>query len=164
VKNIEDIYVPVDFSPVKQVIPQDEEIIYSTACIAKFSTGSSTKTFSSHLLITREGVAFTIPKRKQVVGSYVPWHEIFSVRSSKLCLTSLNILNLTNVKAYETKKKFKHRALEFPIKIAPLFLEKKIPWIQEQKERKKIMAPAHKRGVKLAQKAINSAKKKLGII
>jgi hypothetical protein len=86
-----DIYVPIDFSNARDVIPPGEDIIYSTMCAGKgeFLDGTKSITYKwlSHFLLTDKGVAFTIPlkvshTKKQIKKlnpreeHYLEWHNI----------------------------------------------------------------------------------------
>ena len=108
-------------------------------------------------------MAFTMPSKKNVTARYFPWSEFFGIVGSKIFLTSVHELQLVQVKQYETKIAFKQRVLELPVKFGPIFLEKKIPWLEEKKKQKGLVAPAHKRGIKKTQKSIEASKKKLGM-
>lgn len=89
-----EIYVPIDFSNARDVIPPGEDIIYSTICAGKGEflegTKSTTYKWESHFLLTDKGVAFTIPldvshTKKQIKNlnpraeHYLEWHNIIVV-------------------------------------------------------------------------------------
>jgi len=60
-----DIYVPIDYSDIKNKIPPGEDIIYSTLCKGQTSQNLGTKTkrwtWISHVLMTPNGLVYTFP-------------------------------------------------------------------------------------------------------
>ena len=65
-----DIYVPLDYSKVKTVIPPGEDIVYSTLCYVTAGTPAYRRKWTSHVLITTDGVAYTTPTALK----YVTWY------------------------------------------------------------------------------------------
>ena len=55
VEKISNFYVPVNYSNLKEIISENDEILYSTLCKVKREIGYK---FKSHLLITKEGFAY----------------------------------------------------------------------------------------------------------
>lgn len=111
---MENIYVPLDFSNLRDFIPPDEKIIYSSLCIIKFkyryfvhydplALSSSFPVlrdkskvekiaYNSHLLITTRGFAYfcqplTVIKKKPIRLPQIPTYN-----------TLLNINNISNIK------------------------------------------------------------------
>lgn len=101
--NKKDMYVPVDFSDLKEVIPIGDEIIYSTLCNAFIDFSYYTegigfipryKTWNTHVLFTNSGVAFwalnfSADRRQNIYTSiyyrptYKRWHEISKIEKEK---------------------------------------------------------------------------------
>jgi hypothetical protein len=86
------IYIPIDHTNVKEVIPPGENIIYSTLCSAVERGGVGPtrykKKYKSHILVTDKGIAFTIPKwRKEPMSIYKPLEEVRITKKGKLSLS-----------------------------------------------------------------------------
>jgi len=109
---LENIYVPLDFSNLREFLPPNEEIIYSSLCTIKYKRlylvhyeplalngsyfGAKSKkekiAYDSHLLITTKGFAyfcqpFTVIKKKPIRLPQIPTYN-----------TLLNINNISNIK------------------------------------------------------------------
>lgn len=138
-----DIYVPIDFSDIKNKIPPGEDIIYSTLCkgFTSQTVGTKTKTWRwiSHVLMTPNGVAYTFPNMKKKKAPplqiYSVWDEIHSIASAgKLGagfqLSRFSSFKLVREENFETKEKFKERSKEFIAKFRPLIIKKKEQWLE----------------------------------
>lgn len=109
---MENIYVPLDFSNLREFLPPNEEIIYSSLCTIKYKRlyfphyeplaldsgyiGTKSKkekiAYDSHLLFTTKGFAyfcqpFTVIKKKPITLPQIPTYN-----------TLLNINNISNIK------------------------------------------------------------------
>ncbi|MHA2008926.1 MAG: hypothetical protein ACXABO_12265 [Promethearchaeota archaeon] len=139
-----DIYVPIDYSDVKSVIPPGEDIIYSTLC--NCSTGvykSPTKTkiikWTSHVLITPNGIAYVKAdfkkKKNPPTKEYSSWDDVFSIVSMGRLGMGFVIdemaFHLAREENFETKEKFSERSREFIAKFRPLLIEKKERWLEQ---------------------------------
>ncbi|MFX1234140.1 MAG: zinc ribbon domain-containing protein [Promethearchaeota archaeon] len=76
----DNFYVPIDFSEVREVIPIGEDIIYS-ALFSGLIQGpagpvTQTQTFQSHILFTKNGIAFQEPKAHLMASRYIPWYQV----------------------------------------------------------------------------------------
>lgn len=125
------IYVPIDYSDVKNVIPQGEDIIYSTLCKATIDKSfgpiiNKTK-WLSHVLMTEKGIAFSVPqKKKPTEFVYVPWYEIYHTWNDGIFLRNLTeMLIVTRDPNFESKEKFKERRLKACIIFLPLLIKEK---------------------------------------
>ena len=143
-----DIIVPIDYTPLKQVIPPGETILYSdvmrlSANISLTDLGSDMVNYETHALITDGGVAFTIinskrPTRKGRIElyNYYPWDQIKEV-TYMLSMASIEIHNrkagtliLKRNKKKEDKNEFFERKKEFIYKFAPIFIQKREEWLR----------------------------------
>lgn len=116
-----DIYVPIDYSHAKELIPPGEDIVYSTLCsVRDVGFGSSTN-WTSHVLMTTKGFVYTKPigRKKPVSLVYVPWWSI-SGFVRKLFQTGSIKFKLIRDVNFETKTGFKQRCKEFKSKIKPI--------------------------------------------
>jgi len=142
-----EIYVPINYSNVKDVIPVGEDIIYSTLCRATKGEPGSLKFWRTHLLITNKGIAFSKPgekKRDPPELIYLNWTRVIYVLKKGLRLDlfkpypaskfECEFLDLTLKfdPTFESKDKFKKRLKEFPRKFIPFMLEKKNTFLQSQ--------------------------------
>ncbi|KKM02424.1 hypothetical protein LCGC14_1784560 [marine sediment metagenome] len=73
------IYVPIDFTNLSEVIPEGDDILYSTICRVEI-IGISYKQkrkHKSHVLITNSGFAITNSLRKSNLElNFYPWNNI----------------------------------------------------------------------------------------
>lgn len=135
-----DIYIPIDSSPAKNIIPPGEEIIYSTLC--KIVQGSAPATtlrkWLSHVLLTNKGLVYTYPSNK---AFYHDWADVRGIYFNKFIEISQSFkLFLKRDPNFETKEGFKKRKKEFGNKIKPIMNERKDEWVTkypDKKERKK---------------------------
>lgn len=144
-----DIYLPIDYSDVKNVIPPGEDIIYSTLCrgevVDMTSTHMKKTSWPTHLLMTNKGIAFSIPikinyTRKQIksmqnppVNHYVLWENVYAIGIGQIKKNILNVMVSSsedkiknNVDLYfqrhpdfESKEKFGERLKIFAEKFVP---------------------------------------------
>ncbi|UCC19314.1 MAG: hypothetical protein JSV62_14610 [Promethearchaeota archaeon] len=165
-----DIYVPIDFSDLKSVIPPGEDIIYSTLArgetpIGTTITGSKVKyvKYISHILMTPNGVAYTVPtkkpKKEPPVKRYTPWGEIHGIASAGKLGTGFSIsltlpFKLVREENFETKESFEKRSKEFVAKFRPLIIEKKEEWLRQNRNNPEIK----KREIKMAEKVLAKMK------
>lgn len=150
-----DIYVPIDFSDLKSVIPPGEDIIYSTLCkgIATIDevTKRKTTTWITHVLFTQNGVAWVKPhytkKRKTPTQEYTPLVDINYLFYD--IIPSFRIgparLFLAREKIFETKENFRERSVSFLPRFAPLIIEKKEQWLREYGDNPEIKERLKKR-------------------
>lgn len=151
-----DIYVPIDFSDIKSVIPSGEDIIYSTMCrclsVIKSIRKTKTIKWNTHVLLTPNGLAYIKPdfhkKKAPPSKGYTLWEEVFGMIliGGKGISTEGVDLNLIRNENFETKEKFETRVREFLIKFPPLIIEKKEQWLKQnldnpeiKEQRKKFM-------------------------
>lgn len=78
------LYVPIDYSNVSEVVPDGDDILYSTLCkIYRSQVGGGTVKWNSHVLITQSGCALIVPKRRKKMGlSFLKWIDLRKVRST----------------------------------------------------------------------------------
>ena len=109
-----DIYVPIDYSNVKSVIPPGEDIVYSTLCNVTAGTPVYRRKWTSHVLITTDGIAYTTPSRPK----YVTWSFAYGIMRKQFQIGG-TYFKLTWDPNYESKESFKLRKKEFSVKIRP---------------------------------------------
>ena len=138
-----DIYVPIDFSDLKSVIPPGEDIIYSTLCNGFTSVRLVRKTrtynWNTHLLMTPNGIAYYMPdttkKKAPLLPMYSTWDEIFAIMGMGKLGCGFSMINGLSFKLlreanFETKDNFKERSREFVVKFRPLLIKKKEQWLE----------------------------------
>ncbi|MFX0017510.1 MAG: hypothetical protein ACFFAK_16095 [Promethearchaeota archaeon] len=133
------IYVPIDSSLLKGLIPPGEEIIYSSLADVIESGGSAvygsyTASWISHILLTPKSFAYTRARRSKSPEIYcVP---LYTVRSFYYNVRSLQggieykrrpfiRFDLRWEKNFETIETFTKRNTEFAYKYSPYLLEAK---------------------------------------
>lgn len=90
------IFIPIDSSDLSKVIPEGEDIIYSSLCKGEGTAIADNKKYfwNSHLLMTNRGIYFTIPlnarySKKQItkldpkLEVFAPWYNISKIVSIK---------------------------------------------------------------------------------
>ena len=127
-----DFYVPINYSDVSSVIPQGEDIIYSTLCNAKVDRGFGyayvdVTTWVTHVLITTKGLAFTIPQRnKSNKLLYIPWYDVHHTWNDAILLGGFKQrLAVTRDPNFESKEKFKERRLKAGKIFLPILIKEK---------------------------------------
>ena len=127
-----DIYVPLDYSDVGSVIPQGEEVIYSTLCKAIVDRGfgavyTNITKWVTHVLITTKGLACSVPqKKKPNISIYMPWYDIFHVWNDGIFVGSLKeMLVMTRDPNFESKENFKERRLKAGKIFLPILIAEK---------------------------------------
>ena len=139
------IYIPIDFSNVKNAIPPEEEIIYSTYAKITESdpilyTGAGIKlsktTWLTHLLITPKGLAYEFHDTDGIKACYVPlystffYHKILYVSVPHIKNYGVG-LSLVRKPEYEKKNTFKKRSKEFQTFLRPFKLKVILDWAKE---------------------------------
>jgi hypothetical protein len=59
------IYVPLNYSELKSILPPGEDIIYSTLAKGRFDSLVIKEVFTSHILITPTHLAYSKPVKKK---------------------------------------------------------------------------------------------------
>jgi hypothetical protein len=84
--------VPIDSSNLSEIIPEGDDIKYSTLCNVRVAAGQSTIKWKSYVIVTNSGVAFqnkldehkdkgkymrykARKKKMGLVSEFVPWEE-----------------------------------------------------------------------------------------
>lgn len=139
-----DIYIPIDSSPAKNIIPPGEDIIYSTKCQIKSSGGVGspafkypTKKWISHVLLTNKGLAYINHVNRCI---YFDWVQVRGIRKKKIEIFLGLDLTLKRDPQFETEEGFEKRKEEFANKIKPIMDARKDEWLKKfpkKKERKK---------------------------
>lgn len=146
-----EIYVPIDYTDVKSVIPPEDEIIYSTLTTCRASDIGKNKEYfwNMHVLMTNNGLAFNLPPKVNYkttllffdvhnpqVNFYIPWENVvLAKRGVRTEFTIWPVKNINRVitfsvhrdKNYEDKKVFKNRA--------SVVFEKFFPIIEPKREK-----------------------------
>jgi hypothetical protein len=127
-----EIYVPIDYSDLKSVIPPGEDIIYSSLCQANMSFGPRTEKWNSHILLTKNHFAYTKPvKRKAPESILFPLYKLWLFAPNTIYINKLFSFRLKQDPNYETKENFKKRGKEFGYKFLPYLLEAKQNHLKE---------------------------------
>ncbi|MHA1992010.1 MAG: hypothetical protein ACW98A_13650 [Candidatus Hodarchaeales archaeon] len=152
-----DIYVPIDSSPVKGIIPSGEEIIYSTLCQGKMTSGitgyrMSTDKWITHVLITKNGFAFTRP----MIGNpqevtYLDWGEVRGIYGKRIEIMPGYYFTLERDSNVEPKDDFKQRKKEFNTKIKPIINDRKKEWEENFPKKKERRQEILKRSVGISE-------------
>lgn len=118
-----DLYVPIDYSNVSEVVPEGDDILYSTFCKVIRTTSGGTAKTKTHAVITQSGIAFCsmTKKKNQSELTFLKWDELKKVRGY---MGSTQLLwgrgAYRNVRVgvlrdpeYESKDSFKDRQKKF---------------------------------------------------
>jgi hypothetical protein len=121
------MYVPIDYSDVPSVVPEGEDIIYSTLCHVKERGGIN---YNSHVVFTRNGIAFE-RKRKFSKNEFIyePYinagmYQARFLSNNKFKVGYVNLYNfqLKHAKEFESKTQFKERSQNFCKTITPVYI------------------------------------------
>lgn len=162
-----DIHVPIDYSELKTVIPEGEDILYSTSCQANLSGAAYRQSWPSHILLTQNYMAYTQPvKRKPTALALVPLYKVWMFKPSMIILKKLFWFKITRDSNYETKDGFRERAKIFGYKFLPILLDAKERRLKEMEsnpeEFKVIEIRNMKSKIDRVKKALEKNKKKFG--
>ena len=133
---ITDIYAPINMSDLIEIIPEGEDIVYSSLFNGTTLKSNSHYSWISHILITPNGVAFKFPnmyKRKNPLENlYYPWYSVnVSEGSLVLDVYSKITFKLMKLSNSETKDERKNRALDFLQKFKTLQINKSKDYLEE---------------------------------
>ncbi|MBN1214325.1 MAG: hypothetical protein JXA99_02675 [Candidatus Lokiarchaeota archaeon] len=132
-----DIYIPINYSNLFKLIPEGEDIIYSTLCEVKLFLGTYKHTWKSHVLITPNYVAFTHPELKMF--KYSPLNSMID-GALKLIIVELGLIEQLKIDTFicvifnfklerepnhESKEIFKNRKKTFQSTILPYLIPAK---------------------------------------
>ncbi len=119
------IYVPKDYSILTKVLPEGEEVLYSTICKIQ-ATGHrirGRKKWESHVLITKSGFASIMYNENNRVSlKYIPWvdfsgEEVALFSKNRIIYNPIEgityLLEVVREKNCETKECFSERAEKF---------------------------------------------------
>lgn len=155
------IYIPIDFSNVKDIIPPEEEIIYSTLCkiieikpalrpsvvgrgpipgFIMIHRKIKNRIWRSHVIITKKGVAFYEPPNRLI---YASRHKI-RVRNGFQDMVIYNNIDknifyrfkLIREPTYETQEAFIERRSRFYKTLKPFIKELNAEYKKERKTQK----------------------------
>jgi hypothetical protein len=130
------IFVPIDFSNVGEAIPPGEDIIYSAFCSVQRSGvergGYQSENFQTHVLITKNGIAYQEPIGGLIKSNYIPWHELANVGMGQIVFnkgkgTKIKTYNctMTPVSKFESLQDFEMRSRKFYFDFTPYLIEEK---------------------------------------
>ncbi len=113
-----DIYIPIEATDLRKIIPGGEEILYSAYFNGTTLFKNKHYSWASHILITPKGVAFQYPnvyKRKNPIqNEYHAWYN-FTLDEGTILLRHFSIFTfkLMKIDKSETKNERKARNVEF---------------------------------------------------
>lgn len=135
------LYVPIDYSQLSEVIPEGEDILYSTLGFAQLISAMGGKIkWNTHILITKSGFAafsrvekyltkkgkekYNIIKKKKTIATFYPWHELkgsglkttpFTKKKVIVVLSKVNFIHYEAKidKNFESSNSFNQRSKEF---------------------------------------------------
>ncbi|MBA7657324.1 hypothetical protein ES703_65261 [subsurface metagenome] len=128
------IYIPIDYSDVASIIPEGEDILYSTLCHVKERGGVGPtrykKTYNSHVVLTTNGIAFEV-KRKlgKTRYNYIPYiTKLFQVRIKpnnkfNAGVGVLYSFQLRHAIDFESKTQFNERSQIFYQTMIPIYFK-----------------------------------------
>jgi len=164
-----DIYVPLDYSELKSVIPPGEDILLSSLCKTTISSFGTTTKYTSHVLLTPKHFAYTKPvKKKPAELILIPLYNVWmfapgAVIISKMPVWSFRFANDPN---FETKVNFKERSKKFGYNFLPYLIDAKKDRITEMEanpeEYKEKKISKMKRQLITLEQAYGKNKKKFG--
>jgi hypothetical protein len=156
------VFIPIDYSDVREAIPEGEDIIYSSFCSAQKSGMNmrtqtfESETFQSHVLFTKNGIAYQEPEAGLMKSNYLPWYKVnniatgsFMIQKGSGMTKKIVAYTMTPITKYESLKEFEMRSKRFYFDFVPHVLDEK------KKHRSS-------EGLKKLQKSYNKLKKILG--
>ena len=128
------IYVPIDYSDVASIIPEGEDILYSTLCHVKERGGVGPtrykKTYNSHVVLTNNGIAYEIKRKlSKTRYNYIPYiAKLFQVRFKpnnkfNAGIGVLYSFQLHHAKDFESTIQFKERSQIFYKTMIPVYIK-----------------------------------------
>ncbi len=136
-----EIYVPIDYSNLSEVIPEEDDILYSTLSKVTRIVWCGTQKWKSHIIITKSGFAMTLPTKRKIGLTFNPWNTVHEIKlkSFNKCVfkfgaSYINALEFKVIRNsnFESKNSLKQRANKFGSYCKQL-------WLRSQKnERKKV--------------------------
>jgi len=144
-------HVPIDFSDVREAIPIGEDIIYSSL-FSGTTHGSSafeiqTQKFQSHVLFTKNGIAYQVPKAGLMVSSYIPWYQVDVINVGLfLFKKGLTVYDFTMIP----------NSPDFVMRTWKFYFEY-LPYVINEKTKR-----GYGKGLKRLEKIYNNIKKELG--
>ncbi len=119
------IFIPIEYSNVSEVVPKGDDILYSTLCeMYKLQVGGSHKKWESQVLLTQSGCAFNGPKkRKKTELLFLKWTGLRKIRTTLSKNLALRYgrggygeirLNVMRDPEYESEEDFLKRKNNFP--------------------------------------------------
>lgn len=140
-----EIYVPIDYSNVKDIIPLGEDVIYSTLSNALYVGDKPWWNWKTHLLITEKGIAFSVPAKKKKDPPQLIYTDLTCITSllkdglivdpsKKYFAMRALFLNVKSDPQFESKEEFLKRKNEFIKKFLPIVLEAKKNLLQTSAE------------------------------
>lgn len=157
-----EIYIPIDSSNLKSIIPTDDEIIYSALCRADYRYVKGGTEFSvswqTHILLTTGGLAYTeMNYDKSKEDRYIPWHKLYvnntglnvnraswMIRNSRDDHTTMLMIT-ANPDNPETIEELATRLNKFHTTYRPFLIELKKEWIKVNKDNPDIKKKEKKR-------------------
>ncbi|MBY9005961.1 MAG: hypothetical protein KGD63_04305 [Candidatus Lokiarchaeota archaeon] len=163
------IHVPIDYSNTKDIIPNNDDIVYSTFMKYKIQNpyrSSSRrilyKVYTCHVLMTPNGLGWTDPLEKYRNPPFLRYEDWSSVE--KIFGEAIHFrrfkgrrLNLKYDRQFETFDAFQKRWLLFPSVIIPIFINfnnKKLIQLENEPS-------GNKKSIKKIKKKISYAKRYL---
>lgn len=162
-----EIIIPIETTSLKSIIPAGDEITYSTLANVRKVQGNKLFDWKSHLLVTQNGFAMTIPGAdKKLNGRYFSWVNVYRIYRRKARIPGKRNI-ITNwhflAEGYiwsiwydnksETEDQFGERSMTFGAKVIPIIIQRKQEWLaanntSADKKKRKIV----EQGLKSAQK------------
>ena len=132
-------FVPIDHSKAVELVPEDEEIVYSTLCHVEFNM-KMREYWESHVLITNRSVVFTKGKFSDPIQLYyLPWSTIKFLGNAKFDSATYKFRLKRDV-LLETNEQFLERSQDFKLLIKPIKEEGKKYWKTKFQSRSRIIA------------------------
>ncbi len=112
-------FVPIDHSKAVELVPEEEEILYSTLCHVEFDI-KEREYWESHVLMTNRSVIFTkgnFHEPDQLY--YLPWTAIKFIGNAKFNAAPYNFRLKRDI-LLETNEQFLERSQDFKSFIKPI--------------------------------------------
>ena len=133
------IFIPIESTNLKSIIPPEEEIIYCTFCKVIRKIGAGGEWTHGYVIITKENIYFTIPGRKKQIDLNVqPLYSTRKMKKDELRIEMfITQFKPRRIPEFETKENFKLRMAEFERFLLPYIIlaqKKELDLIQKKKE------------------------------
>ena len=120
------IFVPIDYSPIKDKIPPEEDILYSSLFKVNYELRLLKNKFTSHAIITNRNIYYWIPYIGKVKPPKLDVERLcnaYPIGNGFFEFPNFGKFVIKREPNLESKEEFKERKKKFPLTLIPIVLE-----------------------------------------